>query len=105
MDDLNAYSYWPIEWNFGDEPNDGGSGPPTEDPDVIYVVCSIDDEDDTKIEIRLSKAVEDMISGGRLKDGSIAEAHRTNTEAIRDHLRRLADRIDDALAVKPSAAV
>jgi hypothetical protein len=106
-DTFDACAYWPIQWNFsveGEEPCDGRWGAAVTDPDVFRVVATIIDEDDLALDVRLSDSIDAMIDGESSDDGVVGDSHRPNMIAIRDHLRALANRIDEALAIKPRDA-
>jgi hypothetical protein len=94
--------YWPIEWNFGENPCDGRNGPPIDDPDIYRV--EFESEDDhfrasLHADVSLMESIDNIIFGMTC-GGVVADAHRKSMEAIRDHLRKMADKLDAALKVR-----
>lgn len=89
---------FPIEWNFGDNPEDGRGRPAVFDPDVIYFSAPIGflEYDDAEWSASLRECIESFVSGTSNK-GKIAGIHVPSAESLRDHLRAMSDLIDAAL--------
>lgn len=105
--DEQVHAYFPIEWNFtfdddGQtyEASDGISGPPVEDPDLLYISMPLADDNIEYVywEMRLSEVVGEMIESGKDGDGIIHDS-RERYAAVRDNFLKLAAQIDAALAV------
>jgi len=88
-------AYFPIEWAFGDDPEDGVGGPSPTDPTTIYVTLplGVDDDEGPRWKFTLSDLVDDAIRGWQVGE-KIGDEHKPNALAIRDSLRALADKID-----------
>jgi hypothetical protein len=97
----DASAWFPNVWNFGEEPSDGINGPPPSDPMTIYVTLPLGpvEYEGPTWGFSLSGLVERVIEGKSSPDGKIYIDRDSKCVAeIRDGLRALAQKIDDAIA-------
>jgi len=91
-------AYFPIEWNFGDDPSDGNFGEPVEDPFVIRVTPEGIDAVGPKYEFNLRDVVQEFIDGVVVED-VIEEDFVEMSHKLRDAFLELAAMIDEKLPV------
>ena len=89
-----SHIYRPAAWNFGDRPRDGMGGPPVTDPLMLYAVV----DDEVVAKTSLEEIIDSDIKGLTNAYGEIEE--RDGFISLRDGLRRLADKIDSAIAAE-----
>ena len=90
------YIYRPAGWGFGDKPSDGLGGPPVKDPLALYAVIGEKVIGQDSLERIIDDDIEGVQGGW---DGIIGDQYQDDLLALRDGLRRLADKIDAALSV------
>jgi len=90
-----AHAFFPIEWNFGDDPDDGIGGPAVDDPDVMYISLPLGAFEDCSPHwsISLSEIVENMISNSY----PIGHEDLLILNKMRDHFLLLAKKIEDGI--------
>jgi hypothetical protein len=97
----DAHAWFAYEWNFGDDPSDGIGGPPPDDPMAVYITLPLGQDEYTGPTwgFSLRELVDLVIEGASFADGKIhLDGHDTkHITAIRDGLRELAQKIDDAI--------
>ena len=91
-------AYFPIEWNFGEDPSDGDFGEPVEDPFVIRVTPEDIDAVGPKYEFNLHAVVQEFIDGVIVED-VIEEDFVDMSIKLRDAFLELASMIDEKLPV------
>jgi hypothetical protein len=91
-------AYFPIEWNFGDDPSDGDFGEPVEDPFVIRVTPEDIDASGPKYEFNLRDVVQGFVDGVVIED-VIDEDFVEMSTKLRDAFLELATMIDEKLPV------
>lgn len=100
------YAYFPINWRFGDSPEDGLGGPAPEDPGTLYVCREKDAEEDYPdgdfdapslvFQTSLNEIVSDTLAGWEGPDRLTHDDHLPASDALAAALRVSADRLDAA---------
>jgi hypothetical protein len=95
-DDIDLF--FPIEWNFGENPSDGLGGKPVDSGGTIYVYRDDDGDVDLLKITSLQQLVDDVLDGsGALVKGAVPEMHIKSVSAIRDAFLDAAKQLSDVL--------
>lgn len=95
----DTYACLPIEFNYGDDPNDGIGGRPVDDPLTIYIRIPLGEDiiEPVTFSFSLVDCVNELIDGGKDGFGKICDENKEPVRMLRDALIAEANKLDSYL--------